>query len=79
MWQEDAATRAKVPMPPPRASREGAPWVERVAPDNVSKLRDIAASWLRAETGRAPDADSVPAEGYEALRPCLAPAPTRLQ
>lgn len=79
MWQEGAATRAKVPMPPPLAAREGRPWVQVAFPDGVRQLRDTAAGWLRAENGRNPELPLLLAEGYERLRPCLAPVSTRMQ
>jgi hypothetical protein len=76
MWQVAADAREKVPMPPPRASRDGRPWVEHAAPEGIARLRDRAAAWIRAETGR----DPAPGEAsYEYLRPCLAPSTTRLQ
>jgi hypothetical protein len=36
-------------------------------------LQDEIAGWLRAETGRTPDAAEMLARGYENLRPCLKP------
>lgn len=79
MWQATADARAKTPMPPPAASRAGTPWSQSSAPEGLWKLRDQAASWVRAETGRNPDPGPMPAEQYEYLRPCLAPQSGRLQ
>ena len=71
MWQTVPAARDKVPMPPPLASREGSPW-SQVAPDPaVIAMQSTVAGWLRAETGRTPDAAEMLARGYENLRPCL--------
>jgi cytochrome c553 len=77
MWHTAPNDRAKVPMPPPRASRNGEPWIETAAPDGIAALRDLAAAWLREETGREPAIAD--AASYERLRPCLAPSSTRLQ
>ena len=71
MWQSPAASRAKVPMPPPGASHGGSPAIQ-VAPDPaVSALQATVAEWLRAESGQAPDLAAMLARGYENLRPCL--------
>jgi len=73
MWQTPPAERDKVPMPPPRASRDGGPWIE-TAPDPVlAALQSVVAGWLRSETGRTPDAAEMLVRGYENLRPCLPP------
>ena len=79
MWHQEADVRAKIPMPPPLASRDGRPWVQPAAPDGVRDLRDTVANWLRAETGRNLELPQLLADGYERLRPCLAPAPARVQ
>jgi cytochrome c553 len=79
MWQATADARAKTPMPPPAASRDGAPWTQPSAPEGLRRLRDQAANWVRAETGRSPEPGPIPAEQYEYLRPCLAPVAGRLQ
>ena len=73
MWQTPPAARDKVPMPPPLASRDGAPWVQTAPDPAIAALRSIVASWLRSETGRAPDAAEMLVHGYENLRPCLPP------
>jgi hypothetical protein len=71
MWQLPATSRAKVPMPPPRASHSGNVSMQ-IAPDpSVSALRATVAEWLRAESGQAPDLAAMLARGYENLRPCL--------
>jgi hypothetical protein len=71
MWQMPAAVRAKTPMPPPYASREGHPWVQDAPSPSIAKLRATVAGWLRAETGETPDPAAMLANGYENLRPCL--------
>ncbi|MGH6623133.1 MAG: hypothetical protein ACREBN_04130, partial [Burkholderiaceae bacterium] len=71
MWQQPAASRAKVPMPPPRASRGGAPAIQHEADAGIAELRVTVAEWLRIENGQAPDAATMLARGYENLRPCL--------
>ena len=72
MWQLPATSRAKVPMPPPRASHSGNVSMQ-IAPDpSVSALQATVAEWLRAESGQAPDLGALLARGYENLRPCLA-------
>ncbi len=76
MWQTPPALRDKVPMPPPLASRKGSPWVQAVPAPSIAELRSRVAEWLRAETGRMPDAASMVAQGYENLRPCMLPIPT---
>jgi len=74
MWQVPLAARAKVPMPPPRASHAGTPLIQS-APDSVIvSLQAKVAEWLRAESGQPPDLDTMLARGYENLRPCLQPA-----
>ncbi|MDN5752595.1 MAG: hypothetical protein L0H15_04835 [Nitrosospira sp.] len=73
MWQTPAASRDKVPMPPPLASRKGSPWVQTVPSPSIAELRNKVAEWLQAETGRVPDAAAMVAQGYENLRPCLPP------
>ena len=74
MWQVPLAARAKVPMPPPRASHAGTPSIQS-APDSVIvSLQAKVAEWLRAESGQPPDLDTMLARGYENLRPCLQPA-----
>ena len=73
MWQTPPAARDKVPMPPPLASRSGKPWLQTAPDPAVVALQNIVAGWLRAETGRAPDAAQMLVRGYENLRPCLPP------
>ena len=76
MWTAAPDAREKVPMPPPRASRDGRPWVESAAPEGMTRLHDLAAAWLRAESDRDPASGVA---SYEHLRPCLAPSTTSLQ
>jgi hypothetical protein len=71
MWQTPASARDKVPMPPPLASRGGRPSAEHVPDPAFAVLQSTVANWLRAETGRLPDAAEMLARGYENLRPCL--------
>jgi hypothetical protein len=71
MWQMPPAARDKVPMPPPLASRGGSPWAQSAPDPAIALLQSTVASWLRAETGRIPDAAEMLARGYENLRPCL--------
>ncbi|HEX5862718.1 MAG TPA: hypothetical protein VF014_00340, partial [Casimicrobiaceae bacterium] len=71
MWQTPPAARDKVPMPPPLASRDGSPWTQTAPDPAIALLQSTVASWLRAETGRVPDAAEMLARGYENLRPCL--------
>jgi hypothetical protein len=73
MWQAPAGVREKVPMPPPLASRGGSPWVQTAPDPAIAGLQGTVAGWLRAETGRSPDAAAMLAGGYENLRPCLPP------
>jgi hypothetical protein len=72
MWQSSAASRAKVPMPPPRASHGGNVSLQTTPDSSVSALQGTVAEWLRAESGQAPDLGAMLARGYENLRPCLA-------
>ncbi|SEP02616.1 hypothetical protein [Nitrosovibrio sp. Nv6] len=74
MWHAPPASRDKVPMPPPLASRKGSPWVQAAPHPSIAVLRNTVAEWLRAETGRVPDARAMVAHGYENLRRCLPPA-----
>jgi hypothetical protein len=71
MWQTPPAARDKVPMPPPQASRGGSPWTQTAPDPAIAVLQGTVAGWLRAETGRAPDAAEMLTRGYENLRPCL--------
>ncbi len=71
MWQSPAASRAKVPMPPPRASHQGSPSIQATPDASMASLRATVAEWLRAESGQAPDLAAMLARGYENLRPCL--------
>jgi hypothetical protein len=71
MWLQDEATRDKVPMPPPAASRAGEPWRQAHPIPAVESLAAAAAQWLRKETGHAPNVGETLANGYENLRPCL--------
>lgn len=73
-WQASPGARAKVPMPPPRASDHGHPYVQATADAAVAPLQSIVAEWLRAESGTEPNMDTLLARGYESLRPCLPPA-----
>jgi hypothetical protein len=71
MWQLPAAARAKTPMPPPFASREGHPWVQDAPSPTIARLQATVAEWLRVETGVPPDPANMLEKGYENLRPCL--------
>ena len=73
MWQTPESERAKVPMPPPAASHQGAPMIQSRAGPEIAALQASVAAWLRAETGRTPDVAAMIAGGYENLRPCLPP------
>ena len=72
MWQSPATSRAKVPMPPPRASHSGNVSMQTAPDPAVSALQATVAEWLRAESGQKPDLAAMLARGYENLRPCLA-------
>src|SRR5512132_131440 len=41
MWQTPPAARAKVPMPPPLASRGGSPWIQTAADPAIAALQSI--------------------------------------
>ncbi len=71
MWQSPATSRAKVPMPPPRASHGGSPSIQATPDPSVSALQATVAEWLRAESGQVPNVAAMLARGYENLRPCL--------
>lgn len=71
MWDLPAGARAKVPMPPPQASRAGHPWMQEAPADSIRPLRNAVSEWLRAETGEMPDVAKLLSRGYENLRPCL--------
>jgi cytochrome c553 len=71
MWQLPATSRAKVPMPPPRASHGGNVSMQTAPDPSVSALQATVAEWLRTESGQAPDLAAMLARGYENLRPCL--------
>ena len=71
MWQAPEIARAKVPMPPPGASHQGAPSLQSQPDPALAALQVRVAAWLRTETGRAPDVSAMLARGYENLRPCL--------
>jgi hypothetical protein len=58
-------------MPPPRASRDGSPWIETAPDPAIAALQHTVAEWLRAESGTPPDAPAMLLPGYENLRPCL--------
>ncbi|MET1084163.1 MAG: hypothetical protein ABWY12_14115 [Burkholderiales bacterium] len=73
LWQTPPVARDKVPMPPPRASHDGSPWIQTEPDRAIAALQDEIAGWLRAETGRTPDAAEMLTRGYENLRPCLKP------
>ena len=73
MWQAPEAERAKVPMPPPGASHQGAPRIQGEPEAAIAALQATVAAWLRAETGRPPEVPAMLARGYENLRPCLPP------
>ncbi len=67
------AARDKTPMPPdtllPALGSDAARWA--AGPERAA-LEAAVAAMLHAETGRAPDPETLLAGGYEALRPCLA-------
>lgn len=67
------AARDKTPMPPdtllPALDSDAARWA--AGPERAA-LEAAVAAMLHAETGRAPDPETLLAGGYEALRPCLA-------
>jgi hypothetical protein len=68
MWRRSPAQREKTPMPPPLAL----PYPHVAAPPaQVATLERISADLVRAETGRLPQLDTLLANEYEALRPCL--------
>jgi hypothetical protein len=71
MWDLPAGARAKVPMPPPQASRAGHPWTQEAPADAIRPLRNVVSEWLREETGQRPDVAKLLSRGYENLRPCL--------
>ncbi|MBA3254255.1 MAG: hypothetical protein M3496_14775 [Pseudomonadota bacterium] len=71
MWQSPAASRAKVPMPPPRASQRGSFSIQATPDASIATLQATVAEWLRAESGQTPDLATMLARGYENLRPCL--------
>jgi hypothetical protein len=71
MWQVPAATRGKVPMPPPRTSHDGNAWIQSEPDPAIAALQARVAGWLRAESGSEPVAAAMLARGYENLRPCL--------
>ena len=71
MWQLPAASRAKVPMPPPRASHRGSPSIQSTPDASIAALQKTVTEWLRAESGQTPDIAAMLARGYENLRPCL--------
>ena len=73
MWQSPATSRAKVPMPPPRASHRGSVSMQVTPDPSIVALQATVAEWLRAESGQAPDLAALLARGYENLRPCLQP------
>jgi mono/diheme cytochrome c family protein len=66
------AQRAKTPMPPesmlPAFASDPQAW--RNSPVRTALLAQVT-QWLRAETGQAPQLETLLAAGYEALRPCL--------
>ena len=70
---QPAAARDKTPMPPdtllPALGSDAARWA--AGPERAA-LEAAVAAMLHAETGRAPDPETLLAGGYEALRPCLA-------
>jgi hypothetical protein len=71
MWQQQPATRAKVPMPPPRASESGRPYAQSVADPRIAELQRTVAAWLTSEQGEPAALEELLARGYESLRPCL--------
>ena len=73
MWQTPPTGRDKVPMPPPLASRGGAPWVQ-TAPDPA--IVELQALWRVGSARRRavhPMSQEMLVHGYENLRPCLPP------
>ena len=44
----------------------------RASPVRAAMLAQVS-EWLRAESGRPPQLETMLAAGYEALRPCLPP------
>lgn len=72
MWDMPAASRDKVPMPPPQAARAGHPWIQETPAEYIAPLRETVADWLRTETGHEPELANLLMHGYENLRPCLA-------
>ncbi len=68
MWRRSPGQREKTPMPPPLAL----PYPHVAAPPaQVATLERISAELVRAETGRLPQLDTLLANEYESLRPCL--------
>lgn len=68
------AQRQKTPMPPesmlPAFASDAQAW--RASPVRAAMLAQVS-EWLRAESGRPPQLETMLAAGYEALRPCLPP------
>lgn len=73
MARRPLAERDKTPMPPetllPAFRTHAAAWA--VSPERAA-LEGVVAAQLKAESGRDPDLETLLADGYEALRPCLA-------
>ncbi len=71
MWQRPPGQWTKVPMPPPRASVSGHPWIQSDADPVVATLRQASPGWIRAEGKEGPTLEHLLEQGYENLRPCL--------
>ena len=68
LWRERPATRDKTPMPPPLPSARGDVYEP---PPAIAGLERTASELVRAESGAAPRLETLLANGYERLRPCL--------
>ncbi|WP_346288878.1 hypothetical protein, partial [Zoogloea sp.] len=75
MARQPRAQRAKTPMPPetllPAFGTHAEAWAQGA---DRAALEETIRRMLVAESGREPDLPTLLAGGYEALRPCLAPA-----
>lgn len=71
MWERGAEAREKTPMPPPLASRDGAPAEVAIEASALSALRATVAELMRTQSGQVPRVDELLARGYENLQPCL--------
>jgi len=68
LWRVTLGARDKTPMPPPFASPRGDAYDPASA---IAGLERTAADLVRAESGAAPRLETLLANGYERLRPCL--------